>query len=864
MVRRAAVEALEGRRLMSFSPAVGYPVGLNPQAVAAADFNGDGRGDLAVVNNHANTVSVLLGNAGGTFQAALTAATGQSPRSVAVGDFNADGRADLAVGGDGGLYALPGNGNGTFGAPAAVGLGNMGLTPASVAVGDFNADGKLDLGAACNVYYPGSGGYYGGYPGFHQGHSAVLLDHGDGSFGVPSVTRTVPAVSGYQNLSAAVADFNLDGRLDFATAAAGYNGYASAGVVTVALGTGIGTLGAAAAFNVGSDPRSLAAGDVNGDGRADLVTADHYDGGVSVLLGDGLGGMAGRQSYRADPQPTAVAIADFNGDRVVDLVTTNAGTGTVAVLLGAGGGAFRPGVTAAAGSLPSAVAVGDFNGDGRSDVASASPGSSSVSILLNDGAWIAVDAPSIIAAGVSVTEGNTGTAAANFTVRLSGPSTRTVTVRYATVDGSATVVDGDYVAAGSTLLTFAPGETSKTVAVAVKGDRVAEATGQFYLRLSDATNAFLETTAAQCVILDNDPVLTIGDAGVVEGNAGTKVLSFPVQLSTAGDEPVTVNYSTAEGDTEWWVWGGYYGEEPPRATSGVDFQGQPNGTLTIPAGQTTGTINVVVNGDRVGEPYEVFSVNLIPANGTAVADGHAVGTIVDDEPTAGISGGGDVVEGNSGTKAVTFTVTLSNATDVPVAVSYATADGSATAGGGDYVAKSGTVSFAAGETSKTLTVAVNGDRRGEHGEFFYVHLTGATNAGVYGSSPGYGRIIDDEPRVSVTGGSITEGNSGTKLMTFTATLSAAYDQAVTVNYATRDGSAVAGSDYVAKSGTLTFAAGETRKTFTVSIKGDKQKEYDEYFSALLSGVSTNALIEYQDGWCTILNDEGGGGVRKTR
>ena len=92
-------------------------------------------------------------------------------------------------------------------------------------------------------------------------------------------------------------------------------------------------------------------------------------------------------------------------------------------------------------------------------------------------------------------------------------------------------------------------------------------------------------------------------------------------------------------------------------------------------------------------------------------------------------------------------------------------------------------------------------------------------------------------------------------MTFTATLSAAYDQAVTVKYATQNGSAQAGKDYAATSGTLTFAAGQTTRTFTVAIKGDKQREPDEYFYVALSNPSTNALIDYGYGSGTILNDD---------
>src|SRR5207237_155547 len=115
---RPGLEVLEARCLLSFSPAVSYPVGTSPPAIVTADFNGDGRPDLATVN-YGDTVSVLLGNANGTFQPAQASATGAGPVSVAVGDFNADGKLDLATANQDGadVSVLLGNGNGTFQAP---------------------------------------------------------------------------------------------------------------------------------------------------------------------------------------------------------------------------------------------------------------------------------------------------------------------------------------------------------------------------------------------------------------------------------------------------------------------------------------------------------------------------------------------------------------------------------------------------------------------------------------------------------------------------------------------------------------------------------------------------------------------------
>ena len=850
--RLLKVETLEDRRVLAFAAPVNYDAGTNPQAIVSADFNGDGTLDLVTANYNSGNVSVLLGNAGGTFQTAQNSPTGSGPLSVAVGDFNADGKLDLATANAGDVSVLLGNGDGTFGAATSIGVAG---SPQSVAVGDFNGDGKLDLGVTSNVYYPGSYGYWGWYPGSYAGLANVLLGTGAGSF----AAATVSNLGSGNHTSAAVADFNGDLKLDFASSSYEY------GTVDVVLGTGTGSFGSPVAFSTGYYPYTVAAGDVNGDSKPDLVTANFYGNTVSVLLGTGTGAtwaFGAATNYAAGSQPRSVALADFNGDGKIDLATANGDTGTVSVLLGTGTGSFKPPVNAAAGSYPLGVAVGDFNGDSRPDMASANYGTNNVSVLLNDGVWPALNAPSISINNALVAEGQEGTTVAEFTVTLSAIYTEIVTVHYATADYSA-LAGSDYEAAAGTLI-FLPGETRMTIPVLVSGDRVVEYSEFFYLRLSDATSAFLARATGAGNIMDDEPRVSIdyGPIVVTEGNTGTTTNAlFTVRLSAPYDVPVSVNLSTVEGDTDF-PDGGYYGYYYP-ATLNTDFQ-DASRTLTFDPGVIEMTIPITINGDRDGEPNEYFSANLSnPTFGTIIAP-HAVGIIANDEPYASISGGGNVVEGNTGTKNLIFTVTLSAPSDAPVTVDFATTDGSATAAGGDYQAQTGTLTFPIGQTSQDITVLVNGDRLGEYDEYLYVNLTGATGAVLYYYSIGYGTIVDNEPRLSINSVSLKEGNSGTSVMTFTVSLSAPYDQAVTVNYATQDSSATAGSDYVATSGMLTFAAGQTTKTVTVTIRGDKAKEANESFYVLLSGVSSNALISNAYGWGTILNDEPGKGNGKGR
>lgn len=203
-----------------------------------------------------------------------------------------------------------------------------------------------------------------------------------------------------------------------------------------------------------------------------------------------------------------------------------------------------------------------------------------------------------------------------------------------------------------------------------------------------------------------------------------------------------------------------------------------------------------------------------------------------------------VQEGNAGTRLMTFTVTLSAAAAGTVTVAYSTVDGTATAGS-DYVAASGTLSFAPGETSKTLQVTIKGDMAVEGNETFTVRLANATGATLVDGSA-TGTLTNDDaapalPALSVADVAMREGDSGTAELMFVVTLDKAATGPVTVNYATANGTASAGSDYAALTGTLTFAAGETSKMVHVVVNGDATVEANETLTLTLSGA-TGATI----------------------
>ena len=213
-----------------------------------------------------------------------------------------------------------------------------------------------------------------------------------------------------------------------------------------------------------------------------------------------------------------------------------------------------------------------------------------------------------------------------------------------------------------------------------------------------------------------------------------------------------------------------------------------------------------------------------------------------------------LMEGNTGITSATFTVILTAGSTQTVSVAYATGAGTAIAGS-DYQTASGTLSFAPGEASKTITVPVYGDRVGELNETFNLNLSGEINA-MMGDGQGVGTILDDEPRISINDVTRTEGSKGTTNFTFSITLSAAYDETVTMSYRTTNGTATTSNgDYSGKSGKLTFRPGERTKTITITVKGDGTREADELFYLDLFGLSSNALFTKNRGIGTILNDE---------
>jgi probable HAF family extracellular repeat protein len=216
-------------------------------------------------------------------------------------------------------------------------------------------------------------------------------------------------------------------------------------------------------------------------------------------------------------------------------------------------------------------------------------------------------------------------------------------------------------------------------------------------------------------------------------------------------------------------------------------------------------------------------------------------------------GDASVVEGHTGTRSITFTVTLSNSSGLPITLSYATANGTAVAGN-DYQATSGSVTFDPGQTSKTISVLVTGDRAGEPNETFMVNLSLASGNAIVADGQAVGTIQDDEPRITINDVSKNEGQNNTSPFAFSVTISPASDLGVNLAFATADGSAKSAEDYQATSGSLTFNPGEASKTITVQVVGDKKLEGDEVFYVNLSSATGGFIVDSQ-GAGVVRNDD---------
>jgi VCBS repeat protein/centrosomal CEP192-like protein len=351
------------------------PTGKSPESVAVGDFNRDGYPDFVVVNNVDATVSVYMGKADGTFTALAPFSTGAAtaPTAVAVADFNGDGKPDLAVTLNGAdkVAIFTGKGDGTFNAEVSFGTGSG---PIALVAADFNGDKKFDLAIANNV----------------ASSVTVLLNHSTTTLLSFTAATGSPYAVDANPVAIATGLFNNDKLLDLAVASGGSNN------ISILLGASGGAFGAASHITVNTPQLAVATGDMDGDGKTDLVVGTSNSG-VFIVLGKGDGTFntsffPGVFNF-SDEGAAALAVLDINGDKKLDVITVNTDKfndqSSVSVMLNhnstIGNPTFAVAINAAVGFQPAAIALADFNHDGRLDAVVVNRGSNTVSVLLGDG-----------------------------------------------------------------------------------------------------------------------------------------------------------------------------------------------------------------------------------------------------------------------------------------------------------------------------------------------------------------------------------------------------------------------------------------------------------------------------------------------
>jgi hypothetical protein len=526
----AQIPTFQAATTYSTGPGSIYGFGSNPNGLVAADVNGDGKLDLLTANFNTSVAAVLIGKGDGTFQDVVNypIGTNSSPRRLAVADVNGDGKLDLVTANTNSTAGvLLGNGNGSFRPVVTYSTGAT-SAPADIAIADVNGDGKLDLLTA--NYYTGTAG--------------VVLGNGNGTF---QAAATYSTGAGSTPFGIAAADVNNDGKIDLLTA--NYN----SNTVALLLGNGDGTFRAVTTLTVvaGSLPTDIAIADVNGDGKLDLLTANYNTGTACILLGTGSGTFQSAASYStgAGSRPFGIAAADINGDGKLDLLTAS-GNGTAGALLGNGDGSFQAATNYSTGSNSgsSDIAVADVNGDNKLDLLTANSNSNTVGVLLNTTAGM----PTLT--NISPTNGPVGTRVTltgtnlggTTAVKFNGLSTSSFTAVNATTvtvivpagasTGPVSVTTGAGTASSSTFTITYPDlvvATAMPIAAGTYNSITVTGTGSGTLAGSVVVNSVLEVQTGGTLSTDCQPLIGNGSFTLAAGS--TLSICDPAGITTMGN-----------------------------------------------------------------------------------------------------------------------------------------------------------------------------------------------------------------------------------------------------------------------------------------------------------------------------------------
>ncbi len=847
-------------RAQSFSAPIHRDVGFNPYAVAVGDFNNDGKLDVAVANAVGDSVTLALGNGDGTFISSIEYNTGDTPEGVAVGDFNKDGKLDVAVGNifggtgsTGTISVLFGNGDGTAQAAVNYAAG----TPQGLSAVDLNSDGNLDLITAST----------------NTDKATVLLGNANGTFNA-AVGYTV----GTHPVGVAVADYNNDGKLDLVTANLDGAG------LSILLGNGEGTFQAATNISTAPSlnrPGSITAGDLNADGKIDLVVPSPNDLVLGVLLGNGNGTFQLPVTYPTTVETYSPQTADFNGDGKLDVAVTNVtGTASVAVLRGNGNGTLQTAVNVPTQNSVWGLLATDLNLDGKPDLITTNQTIGRINVLLNSPSARGTNfnaVATLAASGVQVAsfkDFDTTKTAASFTANINWGDATAPRAGTVTADGSGGFnVTGTHTYAASGLYTvtvqvadtagnFASATATATVAkrdqTITFGTLTDKAFGNPDFTVSATASSNLDVSFAangQCTI-SNGTTVHITGAG-----SCTITASQPGDAAFNAAPDVAQSFQIFKASTTTAVASSL---NPAAVGQTVTF----TATVTSGAGTPTGTVQFKVDNVNLGAPVALGMGGTAGISTDALTEGqHTVTAAYAGDSNFG-AGSGTL---SGGQWALTFSgllsfrsegnepndldmgVTMSPSYPGSVTINYTTVDGTAIAPS-DYEAKSGTLTFGPGEGSKHFNIRINGDAAYEETEEFYVDFS---MAGGFKVARSRALLFNDDP----TGG-VIEFESATYNVAEGGSLTIKVKRAinttlpVSVDYTTDDGSTPAVAvpcasttglaldrcDYTKALGTLNFGPNETEKTFTLLVGQDSYVEGAETFQLKLSNPQGTAAV----------------------
>ncbi|TRU57059.1 MAG: calcium-binding protein, partial [Microcystis aeruginosa Ma_QC_Ch_20071001_M135] len=479
----------------------------------------------------------------------------------------------------------------------------------------------------------------------------------------------------------------------------------------------------------------------------------------------------------------------FDVNNYVHLWQSN-GDGTFSIKSFTPGGGYEVGVN------NYRYETGDFNGDGKTDLIHFDV-NNYVHLWQSNG-----DGKSIIfISDVTITEGNSGTTNAVFTVTLSNAVDTAVTLNYATADGTATTADNDYTALSLTPLTFNAGETSKTITVAVNGDTKVESNETFFVNLSslnaNGRNVTITDNQGQGTITNDDvtlPSITLAVSPSSVTEDGTSSLIYIFMRTGDTTNPLTVNYTV--GGT---------------ATNGTDYTSIPT-TVIFESNSAIATVIVDPTADTTVEPNETVALTLATGTGYTVGTPNtATGTINNDDTSVTLAVSPSSVT-EDGTTNLVYTFTRSGVTTNALTVNY-TVEGTAT-NGSDYTSIPTSVTFAANSETATVIVDPTADTTVENNETVALTLATGTGYTVGTTTPVTGTITNDDTSVTLAVSPTSVTEDGTTNLVYTFTRSGVTTNALTVNY-TVEGTATNGSDYTSIPTSVTFAANSETATVIV-------------------------------------------------